>query len=126
MKEYIILTEDTSGKSLYFVASIVRKKEEKLNISAYKLNICRQIAQDYNKLSFIPLLKVWLGVEVGIDNQPFTMKQLEDITGMSEYQIRDAKKLLEQEDIFKSTILRLDKNLCIGQEAVLNAFYNLN
>ena len=46
---------------------------------------CKKIADEHNKRSWVPLLKTWLGVQLAAENQPFTIAELEAITGLSKY-----------------------------------------
>lgn len=85
---------------------------------------CKEIAENNNKRSWIPLLKVWIGVVEAEKNQPFTNEDIAKITGLSEYQIRESKKLLESNDIFKTKKEYIDPRLCLGQSVELNGFYN--
>lgn len=42
------------------------------------MNVCKRLAAKHNKRSWIPLLKVWLGVKYLYYNnlQPYTIKEL--------------------------------------------------
>ena len=58
-------------------------------------------------------------------NQPFTNKDLERITGLSEKVISANKKLLEQDEIFKTRKKYIaGTTSCVGQEVDINGFYN--
>lgn len=54
----------------------------------------------------------------------FKMSDLRKLTGLSDYQIREACKLLERDEIFKRTRAYADFNVCIGTTVDMNAFYN--
>ena len=85
---------------------------------------CKRIAEENNKQSWVPLLKTWLGMQIMSEEQPFTVAQLEALTGLSPYQIRESKKLLESNDLFKTTKAYQTFSKCIGQNIELNGFYN--
>ena len=53
----------------------------------------------HKQRSFIPLLKVWLATEELQKVQPYTVAQLEAMTGLSEYTIRKTNKILQEEEI---------------------------
>lgn len=58
------------------------------------------------------------------EKQLFKVSDLVAATGMSEYQVREARKLLEQNEIFKTTKAYIDYQTCIGSTVDLNGFYN--
>lgn len=123
-REFIIYKEDTSTDEGYFVAAIVRSAECNMKTGINMIRKCKEIAENNNKRSWIPLLKVWIGVIEAEKNQPFTNEDIAKITGLSEYQIRESKKLLESNDIFKTKKEYIDPRLCLGQSVELNGFYN--
>ena len=54
----------------------------------------------------------------------FKMEDLSEATGLSPYQVRESRKLLEDNDIFKTTQVYADYQTCIGNTVELNGFYN--
>lgn len=108
----------------YFVAALYRKTEEEMRIGIGMVKRCKEIADKYNKRSWVPLLKVWLGVQVCAENQPFTIDTLEEITGLSKYQVIESKKLLEKDDLFRTSRAYIAANRCIGSNVELNGIYN--
>lgn len=52
------------------------------------------------------------------------MSELESITGLSAYQVREAKKLLEKDDIFRTSRAYIAFNTCVGSQVELNGFFN--
>ena len=56
----------------------------------------------------------------------FKMEDLAEVTGLSPYQVRENKKLLENNEIFKTTQVYLDYQTCVGTTVELNGFYNKN
>ena len=45
-------------------------------------------------------------------------------TGLSIYQVTESKRLLENNEIFKTTQVYADYQTCIGTTVELNGFYN--
>lgn len=120
---YISYNLDRTDKT-YFVAALYRKVEEEMKIGIDMVRTCKQIADENNKRSWVPLLKTWLGIQLVAEEQPFTMRRLEEITGLSKYQLTESKKLLEKNDLFKVSRAYKAFNKCIGSHVDLNAFYN--
>ena len=54
----------------------------------------------------------------------FKMEDLAEATGLSLYQVRENRKLLEANDIFKTTQVYADYQMCLGTSVDLNSFYN--
>lgn len=54
----------------------------------------------------------------------FKMEDLAEATGLSLYQVRENKKLLESNEIFRTTKVYTDYQTCIGTIVELNSFYN--
>lgn len=123
-RDFIIYHIDKTDKN-YFVASLYRKVEQEMQVGITMIKRCKMIAEANNKQSWIPLLKVWVGVQQAEKNQPFTNADLERITGLSEKTISENKKLLEQDDIFKTRKTYVKGTvICTGQTVDLNGFYN--
>lgn len=118
---YIIDTSTTEG---YFTVTLVREKEVKMKISYQMLLTCKQLAEKENKRSWIPLLKMWLGVQMLADNQPYTAAQIQNLTGLSMYQIRECDRILRKNDIYKTQKIYLEQTVCLGKNVDLNGFYN--
>ena len=85
---------------------------------------CQRIA-DENHKSFnkIPqLAQVWEAVRICEENQPFTYADLAKMTGLSYKQIRDVKRLLEQNSVFITS--RAGSYFkCLGMSVDTNAFF---
>lgn len=123
-RNFIIYHIDDTDEN-YFVASLYRKVEQEMQVGITMIKRCKMIAEANNKQSWIPLLKVWVGVQQAEKNQPFTNKDLERITGLSEKVISANKKLLEQDEIFKTRKKYIaGTTSCVGQEVDINGFYN--
>ena len=118
--------DDTSTDEGYFILSLVRKAEKEMKIGLDMVRTCKQLAEKNKKKDYIPLLKTWLGIQVMSQNQPFKVKDLEDMTGLSSYQIRESKRILEQNEIFRTSRAYADYATCLGQKVELNAFYRTN
>ena len=91
------------------------------------VKICKKLADSYNKRSWIPLLKTWLGVQLMAAHQPYTVQDLARTTGLSEYQIRESNKILQECEVFKTSRAYADYQRCIGTTVDLNheSFYRL-
>lgn len=124
-KDFITYVVDKTDEN-YFLAAIYRAVEKKMKIEPEMIRTCKQLADENNKKSWVPLVKVWIGVQMLADEQPFTMDRLEAYTGLSKYQIRESKRILEKNDIFKTSRAYIDACRCIGTNVDLNGFYNQN
>ncbi len=120
---FISYNLDRTDKT-YFVAALYRKVEEEMKIGIDMIRTCKEIADKHNKRSWVPLLKTWLGIQLASDEQPFTVERLQEITGLSAYQIKESKRLLEQNDLFKTSRAYIAYNKCVGSKVELNAFYH--
>ena len=89
--------DDNSVKDRELVTiTLVGKAEDEMKIGIGMIKICKKLADENHKHSWIPLLKTWLGMQIMSEDQPFTLAELESLTGLSPYQIRDSKKILEE------------------------------
>ena len=120
---YISYELDRTDRT-YFVAALYRKVEEEMKIGIDMVKTCKQIADKYGKRSWVPLLKTWLGIQLVSNEGVFTIGTLEKVTGLSRYQIIESKKLLEHNNLFKTSRAYATFNQCIGSKVDLNAFYN--
>ena len=119
-KECIIFHEDEDYIILYLKAKV----EKQYSISVDMLRECQKIADENHKnFNKIPqLIQVWEAVRICEENQPFTYADLAKITGLSYKQIRDVKRLLEQNSAFLTT--RAGSYFqCLGMNVDLNAYY---
>lgn len=122
-REYISYTIDKTDNN-YFVAALYRKREEQMHIGINMVRTCKQIADAANKRSWVPLLKTWIGMQMMAEKGLFTREDLVAVTGLSIYQITESKKLLEANELFKTTQVYADYQTCIGTQVELNGFYN--
>ena len=119
-KDYIGFHEDEDFIILYLKARI----ENQYSISIDMMRECQRIADEnhksFNKLP--QLMQVWEAVRICEENQPFTYTDLKELTGLSYKQIRDVKRLLEQNDAFITN--RAGSYFkCLGMNVDLNGFY---
>jgi uncharacterized protein YerC len=120
-EHYIRCVEDKD----YIIAFITAELEHELPIHIEMLRQCRKIAEENNKQfkKISQLIRVWQAVRMCEKSQPFTYAELQNLTGLSYKQIRDVKRLLETNDIFKTN--RAGSYwACLGMNVDLNAFYD--
>lgn len=108
----------------YFVATIYRKVEEDMKIGIDMIKECKKLQEKYNKKSFVPLLKTWLGVQMLIENQPYTLKDIMEVTGLGEYAVKESHKILKESNIYRSSRAFRSMAKCVGMNTELNGFYN--
>lgn len=119
-----IHVDDSIKEDVIYLFTLKHKVEKEMKIGLDMIKTCKQIAEENHKREWIPLLKVWLSLQILYENQPFTMKKISEMTGLSEYTIRESKKLLEKNYLFQTSKAYLCKDYCIGSTVELNAFYN--
>jgi predicted transcriptional regulator len=105
---------------------ILRTDVEKNNaVTIEMLKESKKIIEKNNKpIKYLPrLVQVWMAIQECEKHQPFTYTELEELTGLSKYQIRELKKLLENNNIFLSNRAGSYWK-CLGMTVDLNAFYN--
>ena len=107
----------------YFSLMIYRSVELEMRISYNMITTCQELAEAAGKRSWVPLLKTWLGVQMLEKNQPYTVAQLQELTGLSPYQIRESNKILQDNEIYRTSKAYLDFNRCLGSNVELNGFY---
>ena len=123
--EWVQVIYDTSTNEGYFTLYIKRAMEQELEVRFPQIAACRTIMDKHKQRSFIPLLKVWLATEELQRVQPYTVAQLEEMTGLSEYTIRKSNKILEEENIIRMHKVYTDPTTCIGRQVDINAFIPL-
>lgn len=102
-----------------------RRVEQEMKLGIQMVKHCRELAIQHKKQQdgWLKLLKVWVAVQICYEDQPFTIKRLAEMTNLSQDQVKDAKKILEDDDLFKTS--RAGRGLiCKGSNVELNAFYN--
>ena len=98
-------------------------------ISIQMLKECRRIVEENHKqnMKIIQLVKVWQAHRICEKNQPFTIDDIQQYIDLSKDQIKDARKLLHQSDIFKLEAARVPGRVNrIGSNVELNAIYDNN
>lgn len=126
-EDYIHYNVDKTNEE-YFFAGIYRQVEEKISVGINMIRECKILALKEKKRSWVNLLKVWLGVKYLYiqDLQPYTVTDLCDLTGLSAYQVRQAGKILEKDNVFKSDKVYISYQRCLGKNAVLNVLHEGN
>ena len=123
-RNFINYQLDTTTEEDYFVASIYRKTEIEMKIGIDMIKTCKEIADSNNKREWIPLLKTWVGMQIMTEEQPFTLARLREVTGLSDYQLRQARVLLEKNDLFRTSKAYENYFKCKGLNIELNGFFN--
>ena len=123
--EYIEYIIDKTNDN-YFNAFLFKRTREDMAISLDMAERCQKLAQKNHKQSWIPLLKTWIGVQYMYDKQPFTLTELCAVTGLSPYQIRESKKVLEKDNLFVTSRAYASYERCIGTNVELNGIYEEN
>ena len=124
---YIHYAIDKTSSDFFF-AGIYRKVEEQITVGINMIRICKQLAAQHHKRSWVPLLKLWMGIKYLYINglQPYTIQDLVDLTGLSVYQIRESGKVLEQDNAFVTDKVYLDYTRCLGKTVQLNVIHDGN
>lgn len=122
--DYIGYYPDKTNEN-YFTASIYRQAEQDLKIPITKLRECKRIQNENHNRSFIPILKVWVATEEAIKNQPYTIQDLSNMTGLSPAAVRRVNNQLKDADIY---ITKKDYDPIFqysrGLTATMNGFYS--
>lgn len=94
-------------------------------ITIEMLKESKKIIEKNNKpLRCLPqLVQVWTAIQECEKHQTFTYAELQKMTGLSLYQVKELKKLLENNNIFISSRAGSYWK-CLGMTVDLNAFYN--
>lgn len=126
-EDYIHYKIDKTDEN-YFFAGIYRKVEEEISVGIDMIKECKILALKEKKRSWVNLLKVWLGVKYLYiqDLQPYTVQDLCNLIGLSAYQVREAGKVLEKDNVFKSDKVYASYERCIGKNSILNVLHEGN
>ena len=119
-QHFILYADDNSTEEGYFIVSILRKKEQEMSLGIEMIQHCKLLSEKSGE-KITDLIKVWAAMGYAYYNQPFTMGELEKLTGLSAYKIRGAKKVLEGDNLFTTSKVyeKLDAGegvFCVGQE----------
>lgn len=125
--EYIHYAVDKTDEN-YFFAGIYRKVEEQIAVGIDMIRTCKELAVKYHKRSWVPMLKLWMGLKyLYIEGlQPYTVKDLVQLTGLSQYQIRESGKILEMDNAFITDRVYIDYHRCVGKKIQLNGLHEGN
>ena len=126
-KGFINYEVDATTNENYLVAYIYRNVEQQMHIDTGMVKVCKRLAEKYNKRSWIPLLKTWLGIQMMYDRQPYTINDLKKVTGLSEYQIKTSNQILKDSQVYRTSRAYNCYCRCMGNYVDLNvsAFYNV-
>ena len=126
-EDYIHYRVDKTDQE-YFFAGIYRKVEEEISVGISMIRECKMLAIKEKKRSWVNLLKVWLGVKYLYiqDIQHYTVMDLCSLTGLSAYQVRQAGKILEKDNVFRSDKVYASYSRCLGKSSVLNILHEGN
>ena len=117
---YIGMVEDQSYIVVYLRTAVEKEMDLSINILRESRRIANQNNRQFTKIP--QLIQVWQAVRLCEQNQPFTYADLKQITGLSYAQIRDAKRLLEDNYAFLSS--RAGSYFkCLGMNVQLNGFF---
>lgn len=123
--DYINYTIDKTNVD-FFWAGLYNKTREEMSIKIGMIDKCKALAKKHNKKTWIPLLKTWIGMQYMYNTEgiTFTVNDLSELTGLTPYQIRESRKLLEddEDNFFVTKKVYVAKDKCIGTEVTLNAF----
>ena len=120
-KECVGLQEDDDFIIVYLRGHLENEYPVRIDMLRESRRIADENHKNFNKVP--QLVKVWEAIRICYDNQPFTYAEISDITGLSYKQIRDVKRLLEENEIFKTSRAG-SYFLCNGMKVDLNAFIN--
>lgn len=125
--QYIHYAIDKTDQN-YFFAGIYRKVEEEVVVGINMIKICKQLAVKNNKRSWVPMLKLWMGLKYLYmqDLQPYTIEDLVELTGLSKYQIRENGKILQNHNAFRTDKVYIGYHRCVGKRIELNILHEGN
>ena len=125
-RDFIHYTIDKTNDN-YFIAALWYQTTKDMEIGIEMVVACRKLAKTYNKKSWVPLLKTWLAVQMMSKQQPYKMEQLKEMTGLSDYALRESCRILEDCEVFKTSRAYKSFLCCAGKNVDMNheAFYNL-
>lgn len=104
--------------SNYFIAALWHQVETELEVNIKMIQTCKRLADKYNKRSWVPLLKTWMGIQVL--PHPYTVADVCAITGLSEYQVRESSKILESNNVYITNKAYRGLLRCVGKNAEMN------
>ena len=118
---HVLFAEDSEG---YFILGLRRQAEKKIvDLQLDVIKKSHQIAELNHKRDWVPLTKVIAAAIYFKDAEPYTVDDIKRLTGLSEYNIKESKKLLKDNNIViyhKETIRDGDFLYCVGSSADIN------
>ena len=89
----------------YIIVYVRRKIEKELQIGTSLIKHCKDIIHKYgkNEGKLFQFIKVWIALEICIENAPFTDRDIVNLTGLTITQVRDVRKVLMEDNAFKLT-----------------------
>lgn len=126
---FIHYYDDDSTPIGSFMAGIISKQRDEVGINNDMVTACFAIAARA-KRDWRDIMKVWLGVKVLSEYQPYTQKELSVLTGIKEDKLRRICKVLEKEEVFVTDkcYVSYENNVirCLGKNVNLNALESGN
>lgn len=125
--DYIAYMVDKTDDS-YFTASLYRQAETEMQVGIGMIRDCKLLANKYKMKSWVPLFKIWLGIEMLVEDQPFTQKRLIELTNTSEHYVKKCTNILQESNVFKKSKAYMSYCVCLGSNYDMNveAFYNIS
>lgn len=114
-----IMTDVTTNEEVITI-SLIRAAEKDMKIGINMIVTCRILSKEHGKRDWIPLLKVWLGTELLSKQEVYTRKELQDMTGLTKYQIDDCSNILKESNVYKSSKAYASFSRCIGLKTEMN------
>ena len=119
-KECLNFHQDEDFVIIYLKGSLENEYPVRIDMLRESQRIADENNKHFNKIP--QLVKVWEAIRICYENQPFTYKEIAEMTGLSYKQIRDVKQLLESNDVFKTSRAG-SYFLCEGMNVDLNGFF---
>ena len=122
-KGHILFVQDTED---YFIIGLRRQAEKKIvDLQLDVIKKCHEIAEINHKKDWVPLTKIIAAAMYLKDREPCTVEDIKQLTGLTEYNIRESKKLLQENNLViyhKENICDGNDIYCIGSSADINGF----
>ena len=120
-KGHILFMEDSDE---YFILGLRRQAEKKIvDLQLDVIKKSHEIAELNHKRDWVPLTKIIAAAIYLKDAEPYTVDDIKKLTGLSEYNIKQSKKMLKDSNMViyhKETVTDGDFIYCIGSSADVN------
>lgn len=120
---HILFAEDSDE---YFIIGLRRQAEKKIvDLQLDVIKKCHEIAEINHKKDWVPLTKIIAAAMYLKDREPCTVEDIKQLTGLTEYNIRESKKLLQENNLViyhKENVCDGNDIYCIGSSADINGF----